>query len=185
MSVLLVAQLGTNDAWADGNDYARGLAYGHAAVAAARAEGIPDGVGIACAADAHAPDQRSIDKAVQFVRGFAAGVGQERAGFYGFAETIRAVHAANAVSWYWRCGSAPAATDRPWVNLWQRNDGTITVNGTECDVNETYAPLGGGVGENEMIASEIWNYPIPTSDGATSHTAAKWMAGSQWGPWPG
>ncbi len=142
MPVLLVAELGTSDAWAALDDYATGVVRAQQALADARAEGIPDYVGIACAADAHTTSATQISDAVQYATGFASVLGVARTGFYGFAETSRAVHDAGVVGWHWRCGSAPSAADAQWVNFWQRNDGSRMVNGADCDINETYVPIG-------------------------------------------
>ncbi len=143
LGVLLVAELGVNDAWAALDDYATGVARAQLALADARAEGIPDTVGIACAADAHATSATQIDDAVRYAAGVASVLGRARAGFYGFRETSQAVHAAGVVGWHWRCGSEPSLEDKTWVNFWQRNTPpqVVVINGTACDINETYAPL--------------------------------------------
>ncbi|WP_033290344.1 glycoside hydrolase domain-containing protein [Amycolatopsis jejuensis] len=142
VTVALVIEQGTDDAWGSpgDDDFARGVAFGQAGLADARGMGIPDSVLMACAADQHAAPHQ-LDDVVQFARGFTSVVGRNRAGFYGFSETLRAVHDAGIVSWYWRCGSQPTAAERTWTNLWQRNDGTVSVAGIPCDINEEYLPL--------------------------------------------
>lgn len=158
MPVLLVAELGTNDAWSSSNPFADGVARAKDALADARNLGIPDYVGIACAADAHATPAQ-VASAVEYARGFASILGQARTGFYGFSETSRAVHDANVVGWHWRCGSAPDAVDAQWVNFWQRNDTTVTVGGTVCDINETYATLGEDMTPDQDAAlGAVWAY---------------------------
>ncbi|MEV4604793.1 glycoside hydrolase domain-containing protein [Amycolatopsis sp. NPDC049253] len=140
-NVLLVAEAGTADAWGTDtdDDYARGLANGRTALADARATGVPDGVGLACAADAHA-QAFQVDDVVRYAKGFRDAVGQARCGFYGFAETLAAVHGAGVGSWYWRCGSEPTAAEKTWVHFWQRNSAPtrVTVAGVPCDINEVY-----------------------------------------------
>jgi hypothetical protein len=140
-SVLLVAEASTADAWGTetDDDYARGLANGRTALADARAQGVPDSVGLACAADAHA-QAFQIDDVVRYAKGFRDAVGQDRCGFYGFSETLAAVRAAGIGSWYWRCGSEPTAAEKTWVNFWQRNKAPtqVTVAGVQCDLNEVY-----------------------------------------------
>ncbi|ATY09828.1 DUF1906 domain-containing protein [Amycolatopsis sp. AA4] len=148
LTVALVVELGTDDAWGSRNDddFARGVAFGQAGLADARAMGIPDSVMMACAADSHAAAYQ-LDDVVRFASGFASVVGRGRAGFYGFSETLRAVHDAGVVSWYWRCGSQPTAAERAWTHLWQRNDGTVDVDQITCDIDEQYIELpGGGTG---------------------------------------
>src|SRR5690348_15649807 len=56
VQVLLVAEANTSDAWGTetDDDFSRGAANARIALADARAQGVPDWVGIACAADAHA-----------------------------------------------------------------------------------------------------------------------------------
>ncbi|MFB9925216.1 glycoside hydrolase domain-containing protein [Amycolatopsis halotolerans] len=148
VAVALVVELGTDDAWGSGtdDDFARGAAFGRAGLADARGMGIADSALMACAADSHAAAYQ-LDDVVRFASGFASVVGRNRAGFYGFSETLRAVHDAGVVSWYWRCGSQPTAAERTWTHLWQRNDGTVRVDRIPCDINEQYIPLpGGGTG---------------------------------------
>ncbi|MFL6144101.1 MAG: glycoside hydrolase domain-containing protein [Labedaea sp.] len=142
--VLLVAELGVNDAWEGLDDYALGAARARIALADIDATAPPSvdrsRVRIACAADAHASSAAQISDAVRYSAGFASVVGLWRAGFYGFVETSRAVHTAGTAGWHWRCGSKPSTEDQKWVNIWQRNDGPVVVNGTTCDINDIIAP---------------------------------------------
>lgn len=141
VQVLLVAEQWTTDAW---GGRALGQANARAALNEARALGIPDSVGIAAAADAHAANQDQINAAVEYARGFQDVLGKARTGFYGFVEVLNAVHAADVGSWYWRCGAVPSAAEKAWVNFWQRNAGTTVayVSGIQCDINEQYNPVG-------------------------------------------
>ncbi|MCG3757365.1 glycoside hydrolase domain-containing protein [Amycolatopsis sp. Poz14] len=142
-NVLLVAEAGTADAWGTDtdDDYARGVAYGRIALADARAAGVPDWAGLACAADAHA-QAFQLDDVVRYASGFRDVVGQGRCGVYGFSETLGVVHDAGIGCWYWLCGSELAQNDprRAWVNLWQRNRPPTVINvaGVPCDINEIY-----------------------------------------------
>jgi hypothetical protein len=140
LDVLLVAELTISDAWAALDDYSTGVARAHLALADARAEGIPDSVPIAWAADSHATTSQ-VQDAIKYGRGFQAVLGA-RSGAYGFIETLRGVHAAGVASWYWLAGSKPSAADQAWINFWQHNDRTETVNRTVVDVNDGYAPMG-------------------------------------------
>lgn len=171
-NVLLVAEAGTGDAWGTDtdDDYARGLAYGKTSVADARAQGVPDWVPLACAADAHA-QAFQIDDVVRYARGFEAAVGKARCGFYGFSETLNAVHDAGVGSWYWRCGSEPTAAEKTWVNFWQRNKAPTvrTVAGVPCDINEVYRPILQGDDDmpfsptdfNSLMWGNVFDGPTP------------------------
>jgi hypothetical protein len=175
-NVLIVAEAGTGDAWGTDtdDDYARGVAYGNLSVADARAQGVPDWVPLACAADAHA-QAFQLDDVVRYARGFEAAVGKPRCGFYGFSETLTAVHSAGIGSWYWRCGSEPTVTEKAWVNFWQRNTAPTvrTVAGVVCDINEVYHPI--TQGDDEMQADERY---------ALFQVLAQ-MGGNTTGQWPG
>lgn len=154
LQVALVAELGVDDAWgtSSDDDYARGVRNGILARSDAAMLGIPPSVPIACAADAHAANQQQIGDAVRYATGFEDAVGQGRAGYYGFNETLNAVHAAGVGSWWWRCGSEPTAAEKQWVTFWQRNTtpAVINVQGVPCDVNEQYNPLG----DNDMALTD-------------------------------
>lgn len=181
--VLLVAEAGTGDAWGTetDDDYARGVAYGNLSVADARAQGVPDWVPLACAADAHA-QAFQIDDVVRYARGFEAAVGKARCGFYGFSETLTAVHNAGVGSWYWRCGSEPTAAEKQWVNLWQRNTAPTvrTVAGVPCDINDVYHPILQGDDmpitddDANKIAGKVWyNWIWSQNNGATGQNPSQ------------
>ena len=152
MKVLLVAELGITNAFAAANDFATGQARAAAARRDARSIGIPDTVGIACAADQHLNGMQITD-AVAYARGFASVLGKELTGFYGFGESTRAVHDADAVGWYWRTGSRPDETDAAWLTFYQRNNETREVNGFTCDINEKFRDV--GPEEDEMNAEQM------------------------------
>lgn len=149
IQVLLVCEGDTTDAW---GGYRAGVANAQTALNDARALGIPDSVGIAAAADAHAANQAQINAAVEYARGFRDVLGLGRTGFYGFQETVTAVRNAGVASWFWRCGSQPSAAEKTWTHLWQRNDGTTTVSGIAVDINEQYLPI--TTQEDDMQADE-------------------------------
>jgi hypothetical protein len=138
----LVTELSTVDAWVAADDFAAGKARAERALADARAEGIPDYVPIAWAADAHAnPDQ--VQQALNYGRGFQSVLGK-RTGVYGFIEVVRAAHDAGLGYWWWLAGSMPSAADQKWLNFWQRNDkdSAITISGTVVDRNRVLNPIG-------------------------------------------
>lgn len=144
VQVLLAAELATGDAWGANADtvaaYARGKAYAQMALGDARSLGIPDSVGIAACADAHAVSAAQIACCVEYAKGFRDVLGYGRTGFYGFGETSRAVHTAGVASWHWRCGSEPSKAEQQWLHFWQRNKAPTTriVSGVTCDINEQY-----------------------------------------------
>lgn len=135
IEILLVDELGTGDAWDAADDRAAGVARGRGALADAKAEGFGP-VGIAAAADAHAT-ARQVSDAVLYATGFASVVTKAWAGFYGFIEVLRAVRAANVVSWFWLCGSMPSAEDARWIAFWQDNrpGQPMVIAGVQCDRN--------------------------------------------------
>jgi hypothetical protein len=139
LQVLLVAEQSTTDAW---GGYNAGVANASAALADARALGVPDSVPIFAAADAHATAAQAA-AAVDYTRGFRDVLGQGRTGFYGFTETLSAVRNSGFVTYYWRCGSQPSAAEQTWTHFWQRNSSPtqIDVAGVSCDINEQYLAI--------------------------------------------
>lgn len=180
MGLLLVDELNTGDAWDSTNDFAAGAARGRGSLADAKAEGFGK-IGMSAAADAHAPTVRHISDAVQYARGFASVVGKTWAGFYGFSEVLRAVRAANVVSWYWLAGSKPSAEDAKWLAFWQDNTGTVTIAGVQCDINwRLDGPMPGAAKEEDMPltdadADKVLNRPIPRAHG-TGNTSLRAVA---------
>lgn len=177
LGALLVAELGIDDAWASRDDYEIGAARARIAVADARAEGIPDSVGIAWAADSHATTSQVRD-AVTYGRGFASVLGA-RTGAYGFMEVLRAVRAADAASWYWLAGTRPDSEDQKWIQFWQRNTRptVVVVAGTMCDINETYAPHGAQPLGDDVSFTEIITVASPGNRGYTETHPAKDVVG--------
>lgn len=166
---LLVCELDTHDA--EGG-YAAGRSFAQVALADARANGVPDSVGIACAADEHLTTAQ-IPGAVEYARGFRDVVGQSRHGAYGFSEFLAAVHAAGLASWYWQSGSPPSVTETDgYVHFWQRNTGqtTSSVNGVTCDISDQLLPLPAQPtrGSNE----DMWKFlaDVGTADGSGGFT---------------
>lgn len=174
---VLVTELHTTDAWEAGNDYAAGVARAERALADARAEGIPDSVPIAWAADAHAvPDL--VRQALDYGRGFQSVLGA-RTGVYGFIEVVRAAKLAKLGAWYWLAGSKPSVADQAWINFWQHNDGTRTVSGTVIDINEVYAPMGAHILEDDVLTPDDgnteWAYKNIYSGDVEQKPVADWI----------
>lgn len=159
---LLVCELDTHDA--EGG-YAAGQAFGLAALADARAQGVPDSVGIACAADEHLTAAQ-IPTAVEYARGFRDVVGAARMGVYGFSEFVAAARAAGIGSWFWQCGNPPSTTGTSgFVTFWQRNGyagaaPTAYVAGVQCDISEQLRDLGIDMDANDVITAD----GLPDSD---------------------
>jgi glycoside hydrolase-like protein len=159
---LLVCELDTHDA--EGG-YESGKAYGAVALADARAKGVPDSVGIACAADEHLTTAQ-VPTAVDYARGFRDAVGQDRMGAYGFSEFVAAVRAAGIGTWFWQAGNPPAVTGTDgFVHFWQRNgydraQTTTVVGGIECDINVQLRPLPAA---EERKSSEMASFYVKLS----------------------
>jgi hypothetical protein len=143
LDVLLVFENTTTDVLG-GN--AAGVNNARAALANARACGIPDSVGIAACADMHLT-ARQIPAGLAYVDGFRAVLGA-RTGAYGFVEFVDAVHAAGSASWLWQCGARPVGAALSYVNFWQRNAGQsmVPVSGIACDINDQLNSLGDTMG---------------------------------------
>src|ERR1700758_526591 len=144
LDVLCVVERGTTDA--DGG-YTAGESTAQAALACARALGIPDDVVICAANDKPGYSQADVD----YVRGFRDVLGLGRTGAYGSGPYVALCATQSVASWLWQSGKSPARTGTTGiVSAWQRNgtagdasDGpatptTITVAGVPCDVNNIY-----------------------------------------------
>ena len=149
LGVLLVYEHFTADVT---GGHPAGVANAQAALADARACGIPDTVGIAAASDEHLTAAQ-VREGLDYLTGFASVLGLARTGAYGFGEYIDAVKAAGKASWFWQAGHAPAANSG--VHFWQRNAGqtTITLNGTTCDIDDQLLPIG----DNDVSYDDAYN----------------------------
>jgi len=138
------------------NDVTRGRQAGidnaRAALADARACGIPDRVGIAAASDQHLTSAQ-VSAGLRYQAGFAEVLGLARTGVYGFGEYVNAVRAAGTASWFWQAGHAPAANSG--VHFWQRNAGhtQVVLNNTTCDIDDQLLPLG----EDDVSYDDAYN----------------------------
>ncbi|TDP97636.1 glycoside hydrolase domain-containing protein [Labedaea rhizosphaerae] len=133
VKLIVVGELGVDDAWKDANDYAAGQAAARTVLADVKREGFGSVAGCP-AADAHATAAQ-VPQAVQYAKGFASVWGKALAGMYGFLEVLRACRAANAVTWHWLAGSMPSAEDARWLTFWQDNRGTRRYLDVEVDIN--------------------------------------------------
>lgn len=138
--VWFVCELNTHDAEGGWN---QGVDFAWATLADFDVRGIPRDQWVACAADEHL-SQAQIPTAIEFARGFESVIGA-KTGCYGFAEFVRACHAAGVGFWYWLAGSMPSGDLDAFVLFWQRNDsGVVWIGGIDCDPNEQLLPLGEG-----------------------------------------
>ena len=149
LEVLLVYEHFTSDVT---GGHAAGVANARAALADARACGIPDRVGIASASDEHLTAAQ-VQQGLAYQAGFVEVLGLARTGVYGFSEYVNAVKAAGTASWFWQAGHAPAPNSG--IHFWQRNAGqtTITLNGTTCDIDDQLLPIG----EDDVSYDDAYN----------------------------
>jgi hypothetical protein len=98
-------------------------------------------------------DAEQIPIAVDYLDGAEHILGQQL-GVYGFSELIQACQAQQLGSVYWQCGHQPAAN--AGVHVWQRNDGSVTVDGVVCDVDVILIPF---PEEDDMaqVPQDQWN----------------------------
>lgn len=135
VSVALVFEGGTDDIT---GGHGAGIRNARRALAGARWVGHPDDGIIFMAVDEHLSGAQVV-QALDYLDGAASVLGRDRTGVYGFSELVD-----SAIGRYgalWQCGRRPAPGGP--VHLYQRNDGTVTVGGVECDVNELLRPLPG------------------------------------------
>jgi hypothetical protein len=89
------------------------------------------------AIDTHLDADR-IPVAVDYLDGAGHILGNQLA-VYGFSELIQACQAQQLGNVYWQCGHQPA--ENAGVHVWQRNDGSVTVDGVTCDVDVILIPF--------------------------------------------
>lgn len=92
--------------------------------------------------------------AVDYQEGCAHVLG-ERHGVYGFKELIEACAMKGIGSVYWLAGHQPDSNSP--AHIWQRNDGQVLVNGTECDVNVVLKPFLDGGDDLAAVPQAQWD----------------------------
>jgi hypothetical protein len=137
VDVWLVFEVGTTDMLAG---KAAGVSHAIRARNGAKALGYPPGRMVFMACDMHlTPNQ--IPQALAYLDGAASVLGKSSTGLYAFGEMVDAAINGDHAGAYWQCGHRPGPT-RP-VHVYQRNDGTTTVGGITCDINELLRPIPG------------------------------------------
>ena len=99
----------------------------------------------ACAADEHLAAGGPVSTAVAHAQGYVDVIGAD-AGVYGPIELVSACAAdpVAGLAWRWLWGHEPTAAQITSLALWawQRNTGTMTIDGVVCDLNTIYHSLG-------------------------------------------
>lgn len=148
--------------------------YPAGAQAAQRAKADADAFGysgpILFSADKHL-STTEVAEALSYLDGAASILGRDRVGAYGFREFIQPAHDQNHASYFWLCGSRPAANDAiwKWLNIYQRNTGTVNIGGIQCDINELINPINFGTSTGELdmpltdadvakVVDAVWSY---------------------------
>lgn len=148
LQVWFVVELGVHDV---SGEYAAGQTRGRDALADLQALGITDTTSpIFCCMDEHVTKVDTSADAVAYAQGFASVVGKGRAGFYGFGDSLGAVHGADVVSAYWLCGTKPGAAVAAWIHLWQDNTSFVSVGGVQCDIDHIYQPWTAAKGVDDL-----------------------------------
>jgi hypothetical protein len=109
--------------------HAAGVADAQLAYAQAVAAGMPDSRPIYFAVDTDT-DWASVEP---YAAGWASVLGPARSGVYGGLRVIQGGSASGLVSWYWQ---TDAWSGGVWdVHAHLRQEGSITINGVDCDRN--------------------------------------------------
>lgn len=154
IKVRLVFEVGTNDS-AGGR--AAGVAYAQRALAGANALGYT-GVIYFC------NDQTTLASVANwqaYLDGAASVLGLARVGAYGFRNAIDA--AWGHASAYWQCGAQSAlqiVNGVPRVNIYQWNNGNMTISGIACDVNYVYSDYVPAQSANDPVTNPDQEYEV-------------------------
>jgi glycoside hydrolase-like protein len=142
LQILYVYELGTNDIIGGAE---LGQAHALDLIADLQAKGASPGYPACAAVDEHV-SAANLGLAVEYQRGFFLAL--KKAGYfgpvgvYGFPEVTTAVHAASPgpiAEWYWGCGSHSAQPS--FINIYQSNAGTVTVDSIPVDEDEVLIPV--------------------------------------------
>jgi hypothetical protein len=147
-----------------------GVEYATRALTGAEQLGYPGKIFMTV--DTHVTDPSMLALALEYQEGAAHVLG-DRHSVYGFSELIDACAAKGLGSAYWLAGhQPPAASPAHW---WQRNDGRITVDGIQCDVNVELKPIPGEADltpeESQMLTdihNELCNANFPWAGGISN-----------------
>jgi hypothetical protein len=165
LDVQLVMEVGTTDP--DGG-YAAGVALAQRAKAGADWLGYH---GIIYMTNDR-PDLPSVTNWQEFLRGAATVFGITRTGAYGFAPALNT--ARNFASGFWQAGRESDLV--PHADIYQWNNGRVTVDGVECDLNKViriYGLGGGGSSTGSDYEYEEDDMPEPILMPASSGVSYK------------
>lgn len=162
--VLLVAER-------DENDPAGGFEGGQDMARRARDDakdiGYPEHLPIFFCADAWLNSRDiALGTAMDYLRGAASIIGQERVGAYGFRDFVGAAKAESLARFRWLCGSAPSKDEENTglCHFYQYNNGKISVNGLECDLNWSYIDVDTLTTDPVRVGSRRGSREAPTAD---------------------
>lgn len=148
------------------SDWLSGFAGGRAAGARARDHanriGFPSDRPIYLAVDRDVVTSGEFGVMVEYLRGAAQTVGGVgRTGVYGEYDVCVRAQQAGVARWFWQCRAWSGTPPRlfPGRHLYQRA-GTVPVGGVSCDINDVLQPDWGQHTEDDVAASDVFNYRI-------------------------
>jgi hypothetical protein len=161
-------------------EYRDGVNHANALIADLRNKGVADTEPIECTCDEHLTAAQ-IPRALQYQTGFynaAKAQWHGAVGGYGFPEFTTAIHDAHVADWLHGCGRQ---SDQPaFINIWQDNNNTIFVGGSNDDEDWVRTPLPFGGGNVGILAPDdvaavanavLFNTKIVGPSGATQYNA--------------
>ena len=147
-------------------DWLSGHAGGRTAGARARDHatriGFPADRPIYMAVDRDVVTGGEFTRMVEYLRGASQALGGTgRTGVYGEYDVCVRAKQAGVARWFWQCRAWSGTPVRlfPGRHLYQRA-GTVFVGGISCDINDVLQPDWGQHTEDDVSASEVFNYRI-------------------------
>lgn len=147
-------------------DWLGGFAQGREAGARARTHanqiGFPADRPIYLAVDRDVVTSGEFATMVEYLRGASQTVGGvERTGVYGEYDVCVRAQQAGVARWFWQCRAWSGTPVKlfPGRHLYQRV-GTVVVGGIGCDINDVLQPDWGQHTEDDVAASDVFNYRI-------------------------
>lgn len=138
--------------------YAAGVQMARQAVDSARAVGLLPGSTIYMCADSWLAGQGiSVATAMRFLDGARSVI--DPAGYltgaYGFADFVYAAQDGGHADRFWLCGAESGVRDG--VHQYQWNNGRVSVNGVDCDLNQQYLPMHEGDDDMATVPQAQWD----------------------------
>lgn len=141
-----------------------GVAMARQAVQSAQAAGLPKGSTIFMCADAWLSTHGiPVSTAMSFLDGARSVFGPAGylTGAYGFADFVYAAQNGGHADRFWLCGAESGV--RNGIHMYQWNNGSVVVDGLQCDLNKQYIPMfegaaGGGGGGDDMPLNADTDY---------------------------